>query len=93
VQDLRDYGRGLSDIVLDPEVVRQGRRASRTVLVGLRRELGTVGVVKLALRVRRESGVAPRLYPARCYPGGTAVSLLLSSSAPSGGERGETIVG
>ena len=52
-EELKNYGKPLSDITLDPEVVKQRGRMTRTILGIFRRELGLIGMMKLVLRMRK----------------------------------------
>lgn len=46
-EDLKNYGKPLSDIMLDREVVKRGKRMTWTVMGTFCRELGLVGTIKL----------------------------------------------
>ncbi len=54
-EDLKNYGKPLSDIMLDREVVRRGKRMTWTIMGTFCRELGLVGTIKLVLRIRKEA--------------------------------------
>jgi len=54
VEELKNYGRPLSDVYLDPETEKIGKKVMKVIQRELRRELGTMGTVKLLLEVRSE---------------------------------------
>ena len=51
VEELKNYGRPLSDVILDPENEKQMMKVVRKEL---RKELGIMGTIKLLLEIRKE---------------------------------------
>jgi len=54
VEDLKNYGKPLSDVMLGAEAKKYSRRIRRTLIAELRRELGLIGIMKLMLKLRKE---------------------------------------
>lgn len=54
VQDLKDYGKALSDIMLESENKKQKKRVTRIILAEVRRGLGLLNMMKLMLKLRVE---------------------------------------
>lgn len=55
VELLKNYGKSLSDIILDPENKKYDKHVMKVVRSELRRELGLCGMMKLLLSMRREN--------------------------------------
>ena len=54
IEELKNYGRSMSEAILDPETKKSQKKVMRVVQRELRRELGTVGTMKLVLQMRNE---------------------------------------
>ena len=55
VEDLKNYGKPLSDVNLSSEGKKHAKRITSTVVAELRRELGLIGIIRLMLKSRRET--------------------------------------
>ena len=53
VEDLKNYGKPLSDVMLDSEGKKHSKRITSTVISELRSELGLIGIIKLLLKSRK----------------------------------------
>jgi len=54
VQDLKNYGKPLSDVMLGAEAKKYSKGMRKTLIAELRRELGLIGIMKLMLKSRKE---------------------------------------
>jgi len=61
VEDLKNYGKPLSDVMLDSEGKKHSKRITSTVISELRRELGLIGIIKLMLKSRKETNLGKAL--------------------------------
>ena len=55
VEDLKNYGKPLSDIMLEPEGEKSRKEMTRIVRAKLRREFGLISMMKLMLKLRKET--------------------------------------
>ena len=55
VEDLKNYGKPLSDVNLDSEGKEHAKKITSAVTAELRRELGIIGIIKLLLKSRKET--------------------------------------
>jgi len=55
VEDLKNYGKPLSDVTLSSEGKKHAKRITSTATAELRRELGIIGIIKLLLKSRKET--------------------------------------
>jgi hypothetical protein len=55
VEQLKNYGKPLSQVIFSPEAEKQARLMMRVVRRELRKELGLVGVVRLLLNMRKQT--------------------------------------
>jgi hypothetical protein len=54
VEDLKNYGKPLSDTLLDSEGKKHSKKITNAVTAELRREVGLTGLIKLLLKSRKE---------------------------------------
>jgi len=55
VEDLKNYGKPLSDVSLSSEGKKHSKRITSAAMAELRRELGIIGIIKLLLKSRKET--------------------------------------
>ena len=55
VEDLKNYGKPMSDVNLSSEGKKHSKKITRTVIAELRREVGIIGIMKLLLKSRKET--------------------------------------
>ena len=61
VEDLKNYGKPLSDVNLSSEGKKHAKRITSAVTAELRRELGIMGIIKLLMKSRKETNRAKAL--------------------------------
>jgi predicted hydrocarbon binding protein len=55
VEDLKNYGKPMSDVSISSENKKYSKKITRTVIAELRREVGIIGIIKLLLKSRKET--------------------------------------
>ena len=53
VEDLKNYGKPMSDVSISSENKKYSKKITRTVIADLRREVGIIGIIKLLLKSRK----------------------------------------
>jgi hypothetical protein len=61
VEDLKNYGKPLSDVNLSSEGKKHSKRITSAAISELRRELGLIGIIKLLMKSRKETNRAKAL--------------------------------